>query len=356
MEQPLPPNGACLLGSINLALFVVNPFTPQAYFDWEKYKRTIRIFSRMLDNVVELNALPLQEQREELELKRRHGMGFLGLGSALTLLGMTYGSQESLEFAEEVMKTMSIEGYAEGIELAKEKGCAPLLIDQNNREKWVNSNFLKRIWEVRPDLKEEALKYGSRYTHATSIAPTGTISLTVNNNVSNGIEPTFSHKYTRNVIREGMNAKEAVTVYSYEMLLYKHLTASDDIPNTFSTSDNVSPKAHIDIQAVVQKWCDSSISKTINVPTETKLEDFKDIYLYAYDMGLKGCTTFRFNPETLQGVLVRDDDLASTSYIFYLEDGTSVIIKGNEQIEYNGEIAQANNLYDAIKEGYYGKF
>jgi len=355
-EQPLPPNGACLLGSINLALFVNSPFTPKATFNWDKFKNTIRVFSRMLDNVVELNSLPLQEQREELELKRRHGMGFLGLGSALTLLGMTYGSHESLQFAEEIQKTMAIEGLEEGINLAIEKGAAPLLQDENNLKSWCNSKFIKRIWEVRPDLKEKVLKYGCRYTHWTSIAPTGTIALTINNNVSNGIEPSFSHKYIRNVIREGMNSKEAVTVYSYEMLLYKHITGSDEIPAEFSTCDNVTYHAHVDIQSVVQKWCDSSISKTINVPTDTKFEDFKDIYMYAYDKGLKGCTTFRFNPETLQGVLVREDDLANTSYIFYLEDGSSIIAKGNEMIEYNGELAQANNLYDAIKEGYYGKF
>lgn len=355
-EQPLAPDGACLLGSINLALFVDNAFTSQASFDWEKFKKTISVFSRMLDNVVELNSLPLQEQRDELELKRRHGMGFLGLGSALTLLGMTYGSSDSLLFAEEIQKVMAIEGLEEGIRLAIEKGKTPLLQNDTNLKSWVNSKFLQRIWEVRPDLKEKALLHGCRYTHWTSIAPTGTIALTINNNVSNGIEPSYSHKYIRNVIREGMNSKEAVTVYSYEMLVYKHLTGSDDIPSVFSTCDNVTYKSHVDIQSVVQKWCDSSISKTINVPTDTKFEDFKDIYMYAYDKGLKGCTTFRFNPETLQGVLVREEDLASISYIFYLEDGSNIIAKGNEQVEYNGELAQANNLYDAIKEGYYGKF
>ena len=145
-------------------------------------------------------------------------------------------------------------------------------------------------------------------------------------------------------------------VYSYELLLYKHLTGIDEAPESFSTTDNVSPKAHVDIQAATQYWCDSSISKTINVPTDTKFEDFKDIYMYAYDQGLKGCTTFRFNPEALQGVLVKQSDLETTSYIFTLADGTEVTANGDDQITYDGEVHQANNLYDAIKEGYYGKF
>ena len=140
------------------------------------------------------------------------------------------------------------------------------------------------------------------------------------------------------------------------MLLYKHITGSDEVPSTFSTTDNVSAISHVDIQAAAQYWCDSSISKTINVPSDTKFEEFKDIYLYAYRKGLKGCTTFRFNPETLQGVLVKADDLESTTYTFILEDGSTVNAKGTDMIEYDGELHQANNLYDAIKEGYYGKF
>lgn len=360
-EQPLPENGACLLGSINLAMFIINPFTPEAKFDYEKYIKTIHIFSRLLDNVVEFNGLPLEEQRHEIEYKRRHGMGYLGLGSALSLLGMEYGSEESVKFTEEITKILAIEGYAAGIDLAIEKGCAPIFNDdftykgvtKNAKEWWVAGEYMKQIFEARPDLLEKALKYGSRYTHAVSIAPTGTIAFSINNNVSNGIEPTFSHKYTRNIIKAGKNSKVAEVVYSYEMLLYKHLTGNDEVPSTFSTSDTITPKAHIDIQAAAQKWVDSSISKTINVPTDTNFEDFKDIYMYAYDMGLKGCTTFRFNPETLQGVLVKDSDLESTFYNFILEDDSVVSCRADEQIEYEGEIVQANNLYDAIKEGYY---
>lgn len=360
-EQPLPENGACLLGSINLAMFIINPFTPKAKFDYEKYIKTIHIFSRFLDNVVEFNGLPLEEQRYEIEYKRRHGMGYLGLGSALSLLGMEYGSEESVKFTEEITKILAIEGYAAGIDLAIEKGCAPIFNDdftykgvtKNAKEWWVAGEYMKQIFEARPDLLEKALKYGSRYTHAVSIAPTGTIAFSINNNVSNGIEPTFSHKYTRNIIKAGKNSKVAEVVYSYEMLLYKHLTGNDEVPSTFSTSDSITPKAHIDIQAAAQKWVDSSISKTINVPTDTNFEDFKDIYMYAYDMGLKGCTTFRWNPETLQGVLVRDSDLENTYYNFELEDGSIIVVRADDQLDYEGEIVQAQNLYDAIKEGYY---
>lgn len=359
-EQPLPPEGSCLLGSVNVAKFVVNPFTEDAYFDWGKYQEVVEVFTRMLDNVVEINGLPLEGQRHEIEYKRRHGMGYLGLGSALSMLGDTYGSASSIAFAGELMKVMAVTGFRTGIELAKKKGPAPIFYDTtnhvDNKEWWVNGEYMARIWEAAPELKEQALKYGCRFTHHTSIAPTGTISLSLNNNASNGIEPSFSHKYTRNVIVEGKKSKQAVDVYSYEMLLYKALTGNETVPEFFSTSDNVTTYAHVDIQAAAQVWCDSSISKTINVPSDIAFEDFKDIYLYAYDNGLKGCTTFRFNPEAFQGVLVNEADLEATSYVFKLDDGSEVVAKGNDTITYDGEEHSAANLYDAIKEGYFGKF
>ena len=355
-EQPLPPEGSCLLGSINIAKYVLDPFKPTARIAWDQLRKDVHVFSRLLDNVVEFSGLPLEAQEYEIKHKRRHGLGFLGLGSAFTLLGLTYGSKESIDLTSEIEKTIAIESLKAGIALAKEKGACPLLQDHDNLVAWTCSEYNKRLFSVAPELRAQVLKYGCRYTHATSIAPTGTIALTVNNNVSNGIEPTFAHRYTRNVIREGRSAKEAVEVLSYEALLYRKITGETEIPDWFSTTDNVSPQAHIDIQAAAQYWCDSSISKTINVPTDTPFEDFKDIYMYAYDKGLKGCTTFRFNPETLQGVLVKDTDLENTYYDFILEDGTVVTTRGDDQIEYDGETHQANNLFDAIKEGYYGKF
>lgn len=355
-EQPLPPEGSCLLGSLNVAKFVKEAFTDKARFDMEDFKQSVRVFTRLLDNVVEMNGLPLEGQREAITSKRRHGMGFTGLGSAFSMMGMRYGSKESIAFTNTLMQEMAVTGFKTGVELAKEKGKAPIFENQDNLTAWVNGEYMKRIWEVWPEGKQDALLHGCRFTHHTSIAPTGTISLSVNNNVSNGIEPTFSHKYTRNVIVAGKKTKDAVDVYSYEMLLYKHLTGIDDVPSSFSTSDNVTTKEHVDIQAAAQYWCDSSISKTINVPTDMPFDEFKDVYMYAYDMGLKGCTTFRFNPEAFQGVLVKDDDLKNTKYVFHLEDGTSVEVSGDTEIEYDGEMHKAANLYDAIKEGLYGKF
>lgn len=359
-EQPLPPEGACLLGSINLAKFVKDPFTENAQFDWETYKEVVRIFTRMLDNVVDINGLPLEGQLREIEYKRRHGMGFLGLGSTLSLLGEQYGSPESIRFTEEVIKVMAVEGMRVGVELAKEKGPAPIFNYSTNGvsniQLWCDGKYMSRIWEVAPDIEQEARKVGCRFTHHTSIAPTGTISLSLNNNASNGIEPSFAHHYVRNVVTEGKKSKASVDVYSYEMLLYKEITGNTEVPESFSTSENITPNAHVDIQAVTQKWCDSSISKTINVPTDMPYEEFKDIYMYAYDSGLKGCTTFRFNPAAFQGVLVTEDNLKNTSYKFTTEDGEEIILAGDEKVMYDGEEHTAANLYDALKEGYYGKF
>ena len=225
------------------------------------------------------------------------------------------------------------------------------------------SRYMQQFPEA---LRKDIVKHGVRFTHHSSIAPTGTISLSLANNASNGIEPSFAHHYSRNVIREGKKTKEKVDVFSYELLAYRALVnpkampfsdAEDEkLPDYFMDSSTIQAKAHVDIQAAAQKWIDSSISKTINVPTDYDFEDFKDIYIYAYDKGLKGCTTFRFNPEAFQGVLVTEKDLESTTYKFTLDDGSVIEAKGNEEIEYDGELHTAANLYDALKEGYYGKF
>lgn len=391
-EQPLPPYGSCLLGSINLTKFVVNPFTEDAYFDWETYRKTVQIFTRMLDNVVEINGLPLAKQREEIMTKRRHGMGYLGLGSTLTMLGMKYGEEKSLHFTDEVTKTLAVEGWKVALELAKEKGTAPVLEQEftvtgemlHKRPEMITdgykvgdkiagkvlhskySRYMQQIAQIEPELVTQLIETGARFTHHSSIAPTGTISLSLANNASNGIEPSFAHHYSRNVIKEGKKSKEKVDVYSFELLAYRHLVNpeampySDDpahkLPDYFISADEVTPKQHVDIQAAAQKWIDSSISKTANVPTDYPYEDFKHIYQYAYEQGLKGCTTFRFNPEVFQGVLVKESDLENTTYQFTLEDGSVVEFKGNDEIEYDGEIHSAANLFDALKEGYYGKF
>jgi len=225
---------------------------------------------------------------------------------------------------------------------------------------------MQQIAAIEPELVEVLAKEGGRFTHHTSIAPTGTISLSLANNASNGIEPSFAHHYSRNVIREGKKSKEKVEVFSYELLAYREFVNPDampgskdertKLPDQFVSADDITPTEHVDIQAAAQKWIDSSISKTANVPTDYPYEDFKNVYTYAHEKGLKGCTTFRFNPEAFQGVLVKEEDLAKTTYRFVLDDGEVVEVKGNEQIEYDGEIHSAANLFDALKEGYYGKF
>ena len=392
-EQPLPPHGSCLLGSINLTRFVDQPFTEQAQFDWAKYKEVVAVFTRMLDNVVEINGLPLPEQEYEIRNKRRHGMGYLGLGSAITMLGMKYGDEDSQLFTEEVTRQLALVGWQQGLELAKEKGPAPIMEEEfeltaahlRQRPELESdgyklgdkvkgkvlhakySRYMQQLAEEDSALVAEIAKVGSRFTHHSSIAPTGTISLSVANNASNGIEPSFAHHYARNIIKPGRKTKEKVDVFSYELLAYRALNKLDaqgsetapinnmNLPDYFITSDSVTPKQHVDIQAAAQKWIDSSISKTANVPSDYAFEDFKHIYQYAYDKSLKGCTTFRFNPEAFQGVLVQEKDLEKTLYKFTLANDQVVELKGNEMVEYDGEIHSAANLYDALKEGYYGK-
>jgi len=391
-EQPLPPYGSCLLGSINLTNFVIDPFGADARFDWNKYREVVRVFTRMLDNVVEINGLPLEQQRHEIESKRRHGMGFLGLGSTLTLLKMRYGSPEACVFTEEVAREMALVGWEQALELSKEKGPAPLLSQTfevtaemlRKRPEMAKdgykvgdqiagrvlhakySRYMQKVAEYAPELIEALAEQGARFTHHSSIAPTGTISLSLANNASNGIEPSFAHHYSRNLIRPGRKAKEKIEVFSYELLAYRTLInerakpGSDEpgekLPDYFITADDVSPTQHVDIQAAAQRWVDSSISKTANVPTDYPFEAFKDIYRYAWRQGLKGCTTFRFNPAAFQGVLVKEADLEKTLYRFTLEDGSVVELKGNQEVEYDGEVNTAANLFDALKEGYYGKY
>ena len=344
------------------------------------------MFTRMLDNVVEINGLPLPQQREEMTRKRRHGMGYFGLGSALTMLGIKYGSPKSVEITETITREMAVIGWDEAIHLAHEKGPAPIMeeefevtaemmvkrpemaedgiqIGDKVKGKVLHarySRYMQRLGREVPELIQKLEKSGARFTHHTSIAPTGTIALSLGNNASNGIEPSFSHSYLRNAIKEGKKTKEQMEVVSYEYLMYQGkvdpYAKPETLPDYFVTAEDVPPLQHVNVQAAAQKWVDASISKTINVPTEIPYEEFKGIYLHAVEMGLKGCTTFRFNPEAFQGVLVKEKDLENTTYQFTLEDGSTVEVKGNEQIEYDGELHTAANLYDALKEGTYGKF
>jgi ribonucleoside-diphosphate reductase alpha chain len=287
---------------------------------------------------------------------------------------------------------MAVAGWEAALELAREKGPAPIMNEEftvtkemlRKRPEMVQdgwhpgsripgrvlharySRYMQRIAEVAPALVRELEEVGARFTHHSSIAPTGTISLSLANNASNGIEPSFAHHYFRNVIRPGKKSKEKVDVFSFELLAYRELVNSkarpdatndaEKLPEYFISADDVTPQQHVDIQAAAQKWVDSSISKTANVPTNFPYEKFKDIYLYAHEQGLKGCTTFRFNPEAFQGVLVKEADLKNTVYKFTLEDGTVVEARGDEEVEYDGEMHTAANLFDSLKEGYFGRY
>jgi ribonucleoside-diphosphate reductase alpha chain len=385
-EQGLPAYGACLLGSVDLTRFVERPFAADASFDWARYREVVAVFTRMLDNVVEINHLPLAAQREELRRKRRHGMGFLGLGSMLALLRIPYGSPAAVEMTGRLARELALVGWRVALELAREKGPAPILDEEFTvtREMLARrpelaadgwragdriegrvlhakySRYMQRIAGEDPDLVEALAEVGARFTHHSSIAPTGTIALSFANNASNGIEPSFSHRYIRNVIREGRNTKESLEVVSFEYLAYRTLVdASADaeaLPDYFVAADQLTPDRHLAMQAAAQAWVDSSISKTVNVPTDIAFDAFKDIYLEAWKLGLKGCTTFRFNPAAFQGVLVRPSELAGTRYRFTLDDGTTLEFAGGDEIEYEGQVHTAANLFDALKEGYYGAY
>ena len=406
--ETLPPNGSCLLGSVNLTYYVRNPFTADAYFDFEAFEKNVQLFARMLDNVVEINGLPLEEQRAEIQRKRRHGMGYLGLGSAMIMLGVRYGSDASVELTDKITRSLAVNNFRTGLDLAKKRGAAPvftedfivteelaakneslrLAVERGNVQVgetmkgstlFVMSGYFKNWWddEELADLLRQISVHGSRFSHATSIAPTGTLALSFGNNASNGIEPSFSHFYLRNVIVTGEKTKVQKPVYSYEYMLYRDLYAkgafgggkcpSDAIDDDkllaelrerpeWGAADDIDPFDHVKVQAAAQKWIDSSISKTINVPTDYAFDKFQDIYMAAYDSGLKGCTTFRFNPEAFQGVLVKKEDLDATEYEFTTEDGQTFRLKGSDNVEYDGNVATAANLFDALKENYYGKF
>ena len=394
-EQPLPQYGSCLLGSINLIKFVVNPFSEKAYFDYEAYGEVVKVFTRMLDNVVELNGLVLEKQREEIIKKRRHGMGFMGLGSSMAMLGIRYGCEESVAFTKKVTKILALEGWREGVELAKEKGQAPIFeqdtlrfvenplpyegeniqeafdhtLDQmesvaSNISLFCLSPYMRRVFNEDKELEGKISKHGVRFTHHSSIAPTGTISSSLGNNISNGIEPSYSHEYYRNMIVSGKKTKEQLPVRSYEYLVWlaRNKLPEDSkledikLPDYMATTNDLTPDDHLLVQAAAQEWIDSSISKTINVPTDYPFENFQNIYMKAVDLGLKGCTTFRFNPEAFQGVLVNKEDLKNTVYTFKLADGTEREFRGDEEIMYDGEVHIAANLYDALKEGFYGRY
>ncbi|MCA0042723.1 adenosylcobalamin-dependent ribonucleoside-diphosphate reductase [Celeribacter litoreus] len=289
-EQPLPPYGACLLGSINLATLVSNPFEKNAKMDEEKLSELVATAVRMMDNVVDASRFPLEQQAQEAAAKRRIGLGVTGLADALLMIGERYGSVEAAAMTEKWLKMIARASYLASSELAKEKGAFPLF----DKDKYLASGSLK---EMDQDVKDAISENGIRNALLTSIAPTGTISLYAGN-VSSGIEPVFAYAYTRKVLqKDGSRTEEEVVDYAVKLFREK-FGADAELPAHFVNAQTLAPLDHVRMQAAAQKWVDSSISKTINCPEDISFDDFKDVYMEAWDTGCKGCTTYRPNDVT----------------------------------------------------------
>ena len=288
-EQPLPPYGACLLGSINLARLVPNPFAKDAELDEDALNDLVATAVRMMDNVVDASKFPLEAQAQEARNKRRIGLGVTGLADALLMVGLRYGSDEAAAQTDRWLKMVARASYLASVELAKEKGAFPLF----DAEPFLSSgNMLQMDDDVRDAIREN----GIRNALLTSIAPTGTISLYAGN-VSSGIEPVFAYAYTRKVLqKDGSRTEEEVVDYAVQM--WRDKFGDKELPDYFVNAQTLAPKDHVKMQAAAQKWVDSSISKTINCPEDIGFDEFKDVYMQAYETGCKGCTTYRPNAVT----------------------------------------------------------
>ncbi|UWQ79686.1 adenosylcobalamin-dependent ribonucleoside-diphosphate reductase [Leisingera sp. S132] len=302
-EQPLPPYGACLLGSINMARLVANPFESDAQLDQAAMQELVATAVRMMDNVVDVSKFPLEAQAQEARNKRRIGLGVTGLADALLMLGLEYGSDEAARQTDEWLHAIARAAYLASVDLAKEKGAFPLF----DAEKYLNSgNMLNMDEDVRDAIRE----HGIRNALLTSIAPTGTISLYAGN-VSSGIEPVFAYAYTRKVLqKDGSRTEEEVVDYAVQMYREK-FGADAALPDYFVNAQTLSPAAHVKMQAAAQKWIDSSISKTINCPEDISFDEFKDVYMQAWDQGCKGCTTYR--PNDVTGSVLSVSESADTA-------------------------------------------
>jgi ribonucleoside-diphosphate reductase alpha chain len=293
-EQPLPPYGTCLLGSINLARLVAEPFTPQARLDEAELSRIAAVAVRMLDNVIEASSYPVEEQRREAEQKRRIGLGITGLADALIMCGLRYGSPNAVTRTRAWMNVFRNAAYEASVDLAKEKGPFPLF----DRDQYLAGETIRALPAA---LRERIGRHGIRNALVTSIAPTGTISLFADN-VSSGLEPVFSFAYTRRVLMpDGTRREENVSDYAYR--LFRDIKGeSAPLPDYFADAQTLQPDDHLVMQAAVQDYIDSSISKTINVPEDFPFTGFSDVYMKAYDMGCKGCTTYR--PSSVRGAVL----------------------------------------------------
>lgn len=288
-EQPLPPYGACLLGSINLSRLVKNPFEKNAQIDLKVLNELVATAVRMMDNVVDASNFPLPEQAQEAKNKRRIGLGVTGLADALLMTGLEYGTDEAAAKTDEWLHAIARASYLASVELAKEKGAFPLF----DADPYLQSEAMK---VMDSDVRDAIREHGIRNALLTSIAPTGTISLYAGN-VSSGIEPVFAYAYTRKVLqKDGSRTEEEVVDYAVQM--WRDKFGDKELPSYFVNAQTLAPMAHVKMQAAAQKWIDSSISKTINCPEDISFDDFKDVYMEAYETGCKGCTTYRPNDVT----------------------------------------------------------
>jgi len=300
-EQPLPPYGACLLGSINLARLVANPFEENAELDETALEDLVATAVRMMDNVVDVSKFPLEAQAQEAKAKRRIGLGVTGLADALLMLGLRYGSDEAAAQTEAWLKAIARASYLASVDLAKEKGAFPLF----DAEAYLASGNMQQMDD---DVREAIRAHGIRNALLTSIAPTGTISLYAGN-VSSGIEPVFAYAYTRKVLqKDGSRTEEEVVDYAVQM--WRDKFGDRELPDYFVNAQTLAPLAHVKMQAAAQKWVDSSISKTINCPEDISFDAFKDVYMEAWDTGCKGCTTYRPNDVTGSVLSVSEDTKA----------------------------------------------
>ncbi len=298
-EQPLPPYGACLLGSVNLARLVADPFEPTARLDADALDDLVAVAVRMMDNVVDASKFPLEAQAREAQAKRRIGLGVTGLADALLMLGLRYGSDAAAAQTERWMKQIAHAAYRASVDLAKARGPFPLF----EADAFLASGTMQSMDDA---LREEIREHGIRNALLTSIAPTGTISLYAGN-VSSGIEPVFAYSYTRKVLqRDGSRTEEEVVDYAVQM--WRDTKGDAPLPDHFVNAQTLAPEDHVKMQAAAQKWVDSSISKTINCPEDIGFEDFKSVYMQAWDTGCKGCTTYRPNDVTGSVLSVSESD------------------------------------------------
>ena len=302
-EQPLPPYGACLLGSINLAALVSDPFGDNAALDESELERLVPLAVRMMDNVTDVSRFPLPEQEHEARAKRRIGLGVTGLADALLMCKSRYGSEGAVALTERWMMLIRKAAYRASVELAREKGAFPLF----DRDKYLQGPAIEALDE---ETRAGIAEHGIRNALLTSIAPTGTISLMADN-VSSGLEPVFSFSYTRTVLMpDGTRRDEEVSDHAYR--LYKRMFGDNaQLPDYFVDAQRLTPAEHVVMQAAVQKYIDASISKTINCPEDMSFDAFKDIYTQAYALGCKGCTTYRPNDITGSVLTVKKDDKKS---------------------------------------------